>query len=94
MEKRKFSEEVQLKNYNDLFFTFFFLGIELFTLISFNIKLHYNSADKRKEWQFNEYFKKCVVVRPNKKIDVYDFVIRFSSYKIKEFENDIKNGLF
>lgn len=37
MEKRKFSEEVQLKNYNDLFFTFFFLGIELFTLISFNI---------------------------------------------------------
>lgn len=51
-----------------------------------NIKLHYNSADKRKEWQFNDYFKKCVVVRCNKKIDVYDFVIRFSSYKIKEFE--------
>ena len=37
LEKVKFKETVTLKNYNDMFFSFFFFGVEIFSALSFTV---------------------------------------------------------
>ena len=37
LEKVKFKETVTLKNYNDMFFSFFFFGAEIFSALSFTV---------------------------------------------------------
>ena len=41
LEKNKYKQEITLKSYNNLFFSFFFFGITLFTIISFGVSENY-----------------------------------------------------
>ena len=51
-----------------------------------HVKLYTDSREKRREWQFNDYSKKSVIDIEKNNFNIYDVIIRFSSYRIEKYE--------